>query len=189
MLSHPSGAPLLPKLRGHFAEFLNEGSLARLRILSLPTCVGLRCGHLQSSLGVFLASVGSATSVLKFPSHSPLGIDRGDLPPRSPYGLGRARPTARCAYPTVFPIADNGLRVVSEFPPIVHRLRCTPRLRSRLTLGGRTFPRKPQASGGQDSHLPSRLLIPAFSLPHAPQHLTVLLRCERNAPLPIRRDL
>ncbi len=38
-------APLLPKLRGQFAEFLNRGSLARLRILSSPTCGGLRYGH------------------------------------------------------------------------------------------------------------------------------------------------
>ena len=36
--------PLLPKLRGHFAEFLNKGSSARLRILSLPTCVGFGTG-------------------------------------------------------------------------------------------------------------------------------------------------
>ena len=39
-------APLLPKLRGHFAEFLNKSSLAHLRILSSPTCVGYRYGHL-----------------------------------------------------------------------------------------------------------------------------------------------
>ena len=32
-------APLFPKLRGQFVEFLNEGSLERLRIFSLPTCV------------------------------------------------------------------------------------------------------------------------------------------------------
>ena len=38
-------APLLPKLRGHFAEFLNHSSLAHLRILSLPTCVGSRYRH------------------------------------------------------------------------------------------------------------------------------------------------
>jgi hypothetical protein len=43
-----SWAPLLPKLRGHFAEFLNNSSLARLRILSSSTCVGLRYGHLHS---------------------------------------------------------------------------------------------------------------------------------------------
>jgi hypothetical protein len=36
--------PLLPKLRGHFAEFLNERSLARLRLLASPTCVGLSTG-------------------------------------------------------------------------------------------------------------------------------------------------
>ena len=43
--SSPVRALLLPKLRSQFAEFLNEGSLARLRILSLPTCVGLGYGH------------------------------------------------------------------------------------------------------------------------------------------------
>ena len=43
-----SGAPLLPKLRGYFAEFLNNSSLAHLRILSSSTCVGLRYGHLRS---------------------------------------------------------------------------------------------------------------------------------------------
>ena len=41
-------APLLPKLRGYFAEFLNNSSLAHLRILSSSTCVGLRYGHLRS---------------------------------------------------------------------------------------------------------------------------------------------
>ena len=39
-------APLLPKLRGYFAEFLNNSSLAHLRILSSSTCVGLRYGYL-----------------------------------------------------------------------------------------------------------------------------------------------
>ena len=38
-------APLLPKLRGHFAEFLNNASPVGLRILSSSTCVGLRYGH------------------------------------------------------------------------------------------------------------------------------------------------
>ena len=43
---HPTKAPLLPKLRGHFAEFLNHGSLDRLGILYLITCVGLGYGRL-----------------------------------------------------------------------------------------------------------------------------------------------
>ena len=40
-------APLFPKLRGYFAEFLNEGSPAHLRILSPPTCVGFGTGTLS----------------------------------------------------------------------------------------------------------------------------------------------
>jgi hypothetical protein len=38
------GVPLLPKLRGHFAEFLNHSSLVRLGILYLTTCVGFGYG-------------------------------------------------------------------------------------------------------------------------------------------------
>ena len=34
--------PLLPKLRGHFAEFLNHDSLDHLSILYSTTCVGYR---------------------------------------------------------------------------------------------------------------------------------------------------
>ncbi len=40
-----AGAPLLPKLRGEFAEFLNVVSLAHLGILYHSTCVGLRYGR------------------------------------------------------------------------------------------------------------------------------------------------
>ena len=44
-----SGAPLFPKLRGQFAEFLNNPSPVGLRIFFLSTCVGLRYGHLRYS--------------------------------------------------------------------------------------------------------------------------------------------
>ena len=55
---------LLPKLRVHFAEFLNASSLVRLRILILPTCVGLRYGPLQPILrDYFLAP---KVSLLRF---------------------------------------------------------------------------------------------------------------------------
>ena len=56
-------APLLPKLRGHFAEFLNNASPVGLRILSSSTCVGLRYGYLYT-IAAFLDS-GSA-SLLSF---------------------------------------------------------------------------------------------------------------------------
>ena len=42
-----SGAPLLPKLRGQLAEFLNNPSPVGLRILFPSTCVGLRYGRLR----------------------------------------------------------------------------------------------------------------------------------------------
>ena len=54
--------PLLPKLRGHFAEFLNHSYLDRLSILYLTTCVGLGYGPCESSLEAFLGSIGSLTS-------------------------------------------------------------------------------------------------------------------------------
>src|SRR5690348_8610499 len=44
----PSVAPLLPKLRGQFAEFLNHSSPDRLGILYLTTCVGLGYGPLET---------------------------------------------------------------------------------------------------------------------------------------------
>jgi hypothetical protein len=35
---------LFPKLRDHFAEFLQQSSLKRLSLLNLFTCVGLKYG-------------------------------------------------------------------------------------------------------------------------------------------------
>ena len=55
---HFTGAILLPKLRNYFAEFLNQSYLARLGILYLSTCVGLRYGHHVNSLEIFLGGMG-----------------------------------------------------------------------------------------------------------------------------------
>ena len=44
-------APFLPKLQGHFAEFLSNASSVGLRILSSPTCVGLRYGYSTNNSG------------------------------------------------------------------------------------------------------------------------------------------
>ena len=58
-----SAAPLLPKLRGQFAEFLNNPSPVGLRIFFLPTCVGLRYGHRRNTHG-FSRHLPCRTSVL-----------------------------------------------------------------------------------------------------------------------------
>ena len=53
---HSTRVPLLPKLRGYFAEFLRESYLAHLSILYQPTCGGLRYGRLLISRAkLFLA--------------------------------------------------------------------------------------------------------------------------------------
>ena len=99
-------APLLPKLRGHFAEFLNKGSPARLRILSSPTCVGLRYGRLSDSLAAFLASVNSTASLLIFgPLHGPALQRVLHYVTASP--LGRSLPFLRSVYPSVSLLLSN----------------------------------------------------------------------------------
>src|SRR5699024_12172636 len=85
-------------LRGHFAEFLNESSPARLRILIVPTCVGLRYGHLQTWLEAFLGSVESETSVLNVPSPSQLELMLSGFTYSTPSLLGRTHPSVRISY-------------------------------------------------------------------------------------------
>ena len=58
-------APLLPRLRGQLAEFLNDSSPAHLSLLSQSTCVGFGYGR----YGVFLeAFSGSRASIPSRPS-------------------------------------------------------------------------------------------------------------------------
>ena len=73
---------LIPKLRMHFAEFLNEGFLAHLRILFLPACVGFGTGT-HNLIRSFSRQLGSCD----FDSSEDLSPCRfstlkiGDLPP------------------------------------------------------------------------------------------------------------
>ena len=73
--------PLLPKLRGHFAEFLNHSSPERLSILYLTTCVGFRYGPCTHSLEAFLDSTGTLTTTTLMVSASRLTLTCGaDFP-------------------------------------------------------------------------------------------------------------
>ena len=87
--------------------------------------------------------MGSASSVLNFPPRRLLELRRGICLPALPTGLDRLN--QRPAVPTLLrhPFARNGDMTVPEYQPVVHRLRFVPRLRSRLTLSGRAFLRKP----------------------------------------------
>ena len=96
---HPTEAPLLPKLRGQFAEFLNQSSPDRLSILYLPTCVGLGYGHHVNSLEVFLDSVGSLTSP-KTARHRISGLMPHGFAYGTPYMLTPEHPSVRVDLPS-----------------------------------------------------------------------------------------
>ena len=142
-MSSPAAAILFPKLRMHFAEFLNEGFPAHLRILSPPTCVGFGTGDKilvrsfswQCSAAEFKFSVEN--SIYRFSALTVWGF--ASIPA---YRLRRALPVARSASFLRHSIL-NQILPVQEFSPVVHRLCFAPRLRSRLTLGRRALPRIP----------------------------------------------
>ena len=68
--------------------------------------------------------------------------------------LGRTLPTVRSAYPSVSPLHSNDFRWYRNLYLLSIAYGLRPQLRSRLTLSGRAFLRKPWIFGGQDSHLP-----------------------------------
>ncbi len=115
MISRGPG-PLLPKLRGQIAEFLNEVSLARLGIFYPPTCVGLRYGHLSGSLEGFLGSGASVACSLAAASPSPLEvIVPTDLPIETLSRLGPPFPVGGRPSFLRHSIADSAGPVVQEY--------------------------------------------------------------------------
>ena len=161
-----SGAPLLPKLRGHFAEFLDNASPAGLRILSSSTCVGLRYGCRAGHSG--------------FSRHAPRGLPYSLSVPVAPWRAALSCPRlARCAWAGLsFP----GSRLPHASPPPsaspqYRNLRLSsigyaspPRLRPRLPRGRSASPRNPRTFGLGDSH------------PHLATHSGILPSRRSTAP-------
>ena len=77
----PRGTSLLPKLRDHYAEFLDHVSLVHLRLLASPTCVGLRYGRLQHSPARLFSPVDSPRLGLARRPHLAFRSRSGDLHP------------------------------------------------------------------------------------------------------------
>jgi hypothetical protein len=98
------------------------------------------------------------TSVLFFPPHhsSWLSVYGFACTPHSL--LGRPLPVGRFPRPPASPRRSNANQWYWNFHQLSFDYAVRPRLRSRLTLGGRSFPRNPWAFGGQDSHLSFRYL-------------------------------
>ena len=83
-------APLLPKLRGHFAEFLLHSSLAHLRLLASPTCVRLRYGHrMHSPPRLFSAAGLRRLPEAEASSRHQISATRVFSPPGPPTSLHR----------------------------------------------------------------------------------------------------
>ena len=173
-------APLLPKLRGHFAEFLDNASPAGLGILSPSTCVGLRYGYCMNNSGfsrhgycmlryflsLRLTPSGCGTD---FPLPPLLRLHRSSL----------SRPMLPPCVPTVLSYSSAGISTCcpSATPP-------------GLALGP-DLPRADQLYPGNLGYPAVRiltllsLLIPAFSLLITPLPLTVQLPRYNDAPLPM----
>ena len=135
---HLPQAPLLPKLRGHFAEFLLRGSLEHLRLLASPTCVRLRYGrNAYSPARLFSAAClrtlcGARRPLRHRRSASSRGFAYGICLP--PYiGYSTTRQFLRFRVPPQGQTHTLRYRNVDLFP-IAYALR--PRLRGRLTRSG-----------------------------------------------------
>ena len=160
-------ALLLPKLRSHFAEFLDNASPVGLRILSSSTCVGLRYGHHENNSG-FSCLPAHADSLLLVRSDSYGGFPPADLPTGRPPYLHRCflhRPALTRSVPTV--LFHGGTGISTCYPST------TP---FGLALGP-DLPRADQLYPGNLGYSAGRiltflsLLIPAFSLLISPRLL------------------
>ena len=172
-------APLLPKLRGHFAEFLNNASSVGLRILSSSTCVGLRYGYSinNSSFSRHMAHMLPYSFSVRVTS-SPY---RADFPTRQLprlHGSFHTPLMLSTCVPTVLLYCSTGIST------------CCPSTTSFDLALGPDFPRADQLYSGNLGYSAGRiltflsLLIPAFSLLNSPRVLPVTLRRVNNAPLP-----
>ena len=176
---HPE-APLLPKLRGHFAEFLNNASPVGLRILSSSTCVGLRYGYStnNSSFSWHRAHMLRYFSSLRLTSSDCMADLPTILLPRLLRSFHSRIMLSPCV-PTVLLYCSTGISTCCPSDTYLY-----------LSLGP-DLPRADQLYPGNLGYSAGRiltflsLLIPAFSLLNTPPLFSVWLRCINNAPLPI----
>ena len=182
----PPAAPLLPKLRGHCAEFLDHGSPDRLGMLYLPTCVGFGTGARSARPRGFSRE------------HGVRGFARGlrlASRPSRPANFAAGRPT--CFHVGVQNHARVSFSVAAgtrarrgrygNVRPLRIGYAFRPRLSTRLTLGGLASPRKPWASGGRVSR--SSPATHASILACAASTAGRPCRFARSATLPYRRAL
>ncbi len=172
-------APLFPKLRGQFAEFLNNPSPVGLRILFLSTCVGLRYGYYMNDSGFsrhgyrmlrYFLSLRLTPSdwCTGLPLHLLLRLHRSFL----------SRLMLPPCVPTVLSYSSAGIST------------CSPSATHLCLALGPDLPRADQLYPGNLGYSAVRiltllsLLIPAFSLEYSPPLLPLRLHPVFDAPLP-----
>ena len=178
-----SEAPLLPKLRGHFAEFLNNASPVGLGILSPSTCVGLRYGCVSrySGFSRHMARMLRYFSSLRVAPPDPAA----DLPSALLMRLHRfshSRLMLSTCVPTVLMTHSTGIST------------CCPSATHFCLALGPDLPRADQLYSGNLGYPAGRiptflsLLIPAFSLHMAPLLLagTASPPCQCSSTTPLR---
>ena len=135
-----SRAYFIPKLQYQFAEFLNYSSSIHLRIFSSHTCVGLRYGLITISLRSFSWKLRVTHFALRLGISSQCLNRPADLPTSPTYDLTPQQPICGCAtflrhsFSQTINTKFRNINLMS----IDYAFR--PRLRIRLTPGGRTFP-------------------------------------------------
>ena len=142
-------ALLLPKLRSHFAEFLNNASPVGLRILSSPTCVGLRYGYSTNNSGF------SWQLAHTFPYFSSVCITSSDCHADLPARLLPRLP--RDSIPaSALPLRPHSSVILQyrNFNLLSIGYVFRPHLRPRLTQSRSALLWKPWVFGRKDSHLP-----------------------------------
>ena len=172
-------APLLPKLRGHFAEFLDNASPVGLGILSPSTCVGLRYGYGINNSGFsrHMCCMLRYFNSLRVTPWIPMGA----FPPMLLLRLHRfflSRHMPSICVPAVLLCRSAGIST------------CCPSATLLSLALGPDLPGADQLYPGNLGYSAKRiptsfsLLIPAFSLPSPPLLLSVQLLQAGNAPLP-----
>ena len=143
-----SQAPLLPKLRGHFAEFLNNASSVGLRILSSSTCVGLRYGYVMNDSGFSRRMAFTLPYYFSVVSRACLSAGGFSCRPGLPFSPGSFPGSAShtCPHSSVITQYRN-FHLLS----IGYGFR--PHLRPRLTQRRSALLWKPWIFGLKDSHL------------------------------------
>ena len=124
----PQRASLLPKLRDHYAEFLDHVSLVHLRLLASPTCVGLRYGRPQCSPPGF--------SRVSTPDDLEFGLPLAPRAPLSAFAYRVERPIHKAARPSFHgpPMVRHTTGGAGIFAGFPSSTPLGPRLRVRLTL-------------------------------------------------------